>query len=126
MAEAAGLTIPPHNIEAEEAVIGAVLIDPESYFDVAQFLEACDFYLVKHRWIWEAFATLHDNRTPIDLLTVQEELERRSQLAEIGGPAYLTRLVTLTPTAFNAAAYGRSRSRPRCPRTARWPTSPSR
>lgn len=107
MAEAAGLTIPPHNIEAEEAVIGSVLIDPESYFDVAQFLEASDFYLVKHRWVWEAFATLHDNRTPIDLLTVQEELERRSQLAEIGGPAYLTRLVTLTPTAFNAAAYGR-------------------
>ncbi len=107
MAEAAGLTTPPHNIEAEEAVIGAVLIDPESFFDVAQFLKADDFYLVKHRWIWDVFAALHDNRTPIDLLTTQEELERRNQLGEVGGPAYLTRLITLTPTAFNAPAYGR-------------------
>ncbi|MBM4423274.1 MAG: replicative DNA helicase [Chloroflexi bacterium] len=103
----AGLTTPPHNIEAEEAVIGSVLIDPESFFDVAQFLKAADFYLVKHRWIWDVFTSLHDNRTPIDLLTAQEELDRRGQLAEVGGPAYLTRLITLTPTAFNAPAYGR-------------------
>ncbi len=107
MTDSAGLTTPPHNIEAEEAVIGSVLIDPESFFDVAQFLQADDFYIVKHRWIWEVFVTLHDTRTPLDLLTVQEELERREQLGETGGPAYLTRLVTLTPTAFNAAAYGR-------------------
>lgn len=107
MAETAGLTLPPHNLEAEEAVIGSVLIDPESFFDVAQFLHGDDFYLVKHRWIWDAFTALHDHRTPIDLLTVQQELDRLNQLAEIGGPAYLTRLVTLTPTAFNASAYGR-------------------
>lgn len=97
---------PPHNIEAEEAVLGSVLIDPESYFDVAQFLKPEDFYLVKHQWVWDVFMTLHDSRIPIDLLTVQDELEKRSQLGEIGGPAYLTRLITLTPTAFNAAAYG--------------------
>ena len=107
MADSAGLTTPPHNIEAEEAVIGSVLIDPESFFDVAQFLKADDFYIVKHRWIWGVFVALHDLRSPIDLLTVQEELERRAQLAEVGGPAYLTRLITLTPTAFNAPAYGR-------------------
>lgn len=107
MADSAGLTTPPHNLEAEEAVIGSVLIDPESFFDVAQFLKPDDFYIVKHRWIWEVFVALHDTRTPIDLLTVQEELERREQLGETGGPPYLTRLVTLTPTAFNAAAYGR-------------------
>lgn len=107
MADSAGLTTPPHNIEAEEAVIGSVLIDPESFFDVAQFLKPDDFYIVKHRWIWGVFVALHDLRSPIDLLTVQEELERRAQLAEVGGPAYLTRLITLTPTAFNAPAYGR-------------------
>jgi replicative DNA helicase len=107
MADSAGLTTPPHNIEAEEAVIGSVLIDPESFFDVAQFLKPEDFYIVKHRWIWAVFVALHDLRSPIDLLTVQEELARREQLAEVGGPAYLTRLVTLTPTAFNAPAYGR-------------------
>jgi replicative DNA helicase len=107
VADTAGLTTPPHNTDAEEAVIGSVLIDPESFFDVAQFLKAEDFYLVKHRWIWAVFVALHDARTPIDLLTVQEELESREQLGEVGGPAYLTRLVTLTPTAFNAPAYGR-------------------
>ena len=101
------LITPPHNIEAEEALIGSVLIDPESFFDVAQFLKPEDFYIVKHRWVWDVFVTLHDARTPIDLLTVQDELEKRNQMGEVGGPAYLTRLVTLTPTAYNAAAYGR-------------------
>ena len=101
------LITPPHNIEAEEAMIGSVLIDPESFFDVAQFLKPEDFYIVKHRWVWDVFVTLHDARTPIDLLTVQDELEKRNQMGEVGGPAYLTRLVTLTPTAYNAAAYGR-------------------
>lgn len=102
-----GLVTPPHHLEAEEAVLGSVLIDPESFFDVAQFLKPDDFYSVKHGWVWDVFTYLHDLRTPIDLLTVQDELERRGQLGEIGGPAYLTRLVTLTPTAYNAAAYGR-------------------
>lgn len=101
----AGLTTPPHNIEAEEAVIGAVLIDPESFYDVAQFLKADDFYITRHKWIWQVLADLHDNRSAIDLLTVQEELDRREQLAEVGGPSYLTRLITLTPTAFNAPSY---------------------
>jgi len=102
-----GLITPPHNLEAEEAVLGSVLIDPESFFDVAQFLKPEDFYSVKHGWIWDVFVSLHDGRSPVDLLTAQDELERRGQLGEVGGPAYLTRLVTLTPTAYNAAAYGR-------------------
>ena len=107
MADSQNSLTPPHNLEAEEAVVGSVLIDPESFFDVAQFLKAEDFYLVKHRWVWEVFVSLHDARSPVDLLTVQDELDKRGQLAEVGGPAYLTRLITLTPTAFNAAAYGR-------------------
>src|SRR3989304_5380231 len=101
------LITPPHNIEAEEALIGSVLIDPESFFDVAQFLKPEDFYIVKHRWGWDVFGSLHGGRTPIDLLTVQDELEKRNQMGEVGGPAYLPRLVTLPPTAYNAAAYGR-------------------
>ena len=101
------LNTPPYNIEAEEAVLGSVLIDPESFFDVAQFLKADDFHTVKHQWIWDVFVYLHDHGSPIDLLTTQNELEKRSQLNEVGGAAYLTRLVTLTPTAYNAAAYGK-------------------
>src|SRR5574340_1746852 len=88
----------PHNRESEEAVVGAVLINPEAYYDVAQFLKADDFYIHRHRWIWEAYTRLHESRTPIDLLTVTEEIDRVGQLEEIGGPAFLTSLVNQGPT----------------------------
>ncbi len=97
----------PHNREAEEAVVGAVLINPEVYYDLAQFLQPDDFYIVRHRWIWEAFQRLHERRVPVDFLTVSEELEKANQLAEIGGPAYLTALINQVPTSLHAEAYGR-------------------
>lgn len=100
-------TVVPHSREAEEAVVGAVLINPEVYYDIAQFLTAEDFYIHRNRWIWEAFVRLHEARTPIDLLTLSEELERAGQLAEIGGSAYLTSLINQVPTSLNAEAYGR-------------------
>src|SRR5512141_2128538 len=99
-------TAVPHSREAEEAVVGAVLINPEVYYDVAQFLQADDFYIHRHRWIWEAFASLHEQRIPVDLLTLGEELDRKGQLAEIGGPAYLTALVNQVPSSLNAESYG--------------------
>src|SRR5574342_147479 len=97
----------PHSREAEEAVVGAVFINPEVYFDVAQFLSADDFYIHRLRWIWEAFTSLHEQRIPFDLLTVSNELEKRNQLSEIGGPAYLTSLVNQVPSSLNAESYGR-------------------
>ncbi len=97
----------PHNREAEEAVVGAVLINPEAYYDLAQFLQADDFYIVRHRWIWEAFTRLHEKRIPVDFLTVSEELESAGQLEEIGGPAYLTALLNQVPTSLHAEAYGK-------------------
>jgi len=96
----------PHNREAEEAVIGSVMINPEAYYDVAQFLQADDFYIVRNRWIWEAYTRLHERRAPIDFLTVQEELERSSVLADVGGPAYLTALVNQVPSSLHADTYG--------------------
>ncbi len=95
----------PHNRQAEEAVLGSVLINPESYFDVTQILDADYFYIIRNRWIWEVFTYLHENRSPIDILTVSEELENRGQLEEIGGQAYLMMLVNQTPSSLNAAAY---------------------
>jgi len=97
----------PHSREAEEAVVGAVLINPDVYYDVAQFLQADDFYIHRLRWIWEAYTRLHEGRTPVDLLTVTEELDRMNQLIELGGPAYLTALVNQVPTSMHAEAYGR-------------------
>jgi replicative DNA helicase len=100
-------TAVPHSREAEEAVVGAVFINPEVYYDVAQFLAADDFYIHRHKWIWETFTSLHEQRIPIDLLTVSDELDRRGQLGEIGGPAYLTSLVNQVPSSLNAESYGR-------------------
>jgi replicative DNA helicase len=97
----------PHAIEAEEAVLGCVLINPEAYFEVAPILRPDDFYLHKHRWIWDAFVGLHDQRLPIDIITVAEELERHNQLGEVGGSAYLTRLINAVPTSLHAEAYAR-------------------
>ncbi len=97
----------PHSREAEEAVIGAVLINPEAYYDVAQFLRPDDFYIHRHRWVWEAFTRLQERRMPIDFLTVVEELDQIGQLAEVGGPAYLTALINNVPTSLHAEAYGR-------------------
>jgi replicative DNA helicase len=97
----------PHAVEAEEAVLGCVLINPESYFEVSHFLRPDDFYLHKHRWIWNAFISLHEQRLPIDALTVSEELERHNQLSEVGGPGFLARLINAVPTSLHAEAYGR-------------------
>src|ERR1044071_3305824 len=98
-------TAVPHSREAEEAVVGAVFINPEVYYDVAQFLSADDFYIHRHKWIWDAFTNLHEQRTPIALLRVSNELARRGKLAEGGGPAYLTSLVNQVPSSLNAESY---------------------
>jgi replicative DNA helicase len=96
-----------YSLEAEEAVLGCVLINPDAYFEIAHFLKPDDFYLHKHRWIWDAFMHLHDQRLPVDLITVSEELQRRNELEETGGTAYLTHLINTVPTSLHAEAYGR-------------------
>src|SRR3989304_5128012 len=96
----------PHSREAEEAVIGAVLINPEAYNEVAAFLQLEDFYIHRHRFIWEAITYLHQRRSPVDFLTVTEELDRAGKLAEVGGPAYIITLINATPTSLHAEAYG--------------------
>jgi len=98
---------PPHSREAEESVVGSVMINPDVYYECAQFLCADDFYIHRHRWIWEAFTALHEKRAPIDLLTVADELAVRGLLEELGGPSYLTALVSNTPTSLNAEYYAK-------------------
>jgi replicative DNA helicase len=97
----------PFSREAEEAVLGSVLINPDAYFEVADFLKSSDFHIHRHRFIWEAYTRLNASRTPLDLLTVCDELERDNKLAEVGGSAYLTGLINQVPTSLNAEAYGR-------------------
>jgi replicative DNA helicase len=97
----------PHNIEAEQAVLGALLIDPDAIFKVNTFLHAADFYVERHHWVYDAILTLHERREAIDFVTLCDELERRERLAELGGAAYLTSLINATPTALNIEHYGR-------------------
>ncbi len=96
----------PHSREAEEAVIGAVLINPEAYYDVAQFLAADDFYIHRNKWVWETFVSLHDRNEAIDLVTVTEDLDQQGHLADIGGAAYITKLINNVPSSLHAEAYG--------------------
>ncbi len=96
----------PHSREAEEAVIGAVLINPEAYYDVAQFLQPEDFYIHRNRWIWETFMALHDRNEAIDIVTITEELDQKGHLADIGGAAYITKLLNNVPSSLHAEAYG--------------------
>ncbi len=98
--------LPPHHREAEEAVLGSVLIHPEVYDELAEILCANDFYIQRNGWIWEAFTSLREQGQPVDYLTVVNELEQRSRLAEIGGPAYVMGLINRTPSSLHAAAYG--------------------
>jgi replicative DNA helicase len=105
--QASGPQLVPHSREAEEAVIGSVLINPEAYYDVADFLTGEDFHIHRLRWVWDAFTHLHEQRIPIDLLTVTEELDKQGHLAEIGGAAFLTQLLNNVPTSLHAESYGR-------------------
>ena len=95
----------PHSVEAEEAVLGSVLIDPEAMFRVSPLLHADDFFIVKNGWVWDVLLTLHERREPIDFLTVCKELEAREQLAEAGGAAYVSHLIDAVPTAIHAEGY---------------------
>jgi replicative DNA helicase len=97
----------PHSREAEEAVLGSVMVNPEAYYDVAPFLKANDFYVQRNKWVWETFTRLHEQRMPIDFLTVSDELDSLGLLEEVGGSAYLTDLINNVPTSLHAEAYGR-------------------
>lgn len=99
----------PHNIEAESAVLGSVIISPEMYYELEGLITADDFYIHRNRWVWEAFAELHKKKTPIDLLTLTDEIDRTAgRLAELGGAAYLTKLLNSSPSSINAPAYAKS------------------
>jgi replicative DNA helicase len=97
----------PANLEAERAVLGSLLIDPDAIIKIASFLRAEDFYRERHAWLYEAMMALHDRREPLDFVTVVDELERRGHLHEVGGPAYITDLISGTPSAMYVDHYAR-------------------
>lgn len=99
--------VPPHDLEAERSVIGAILIDPESIVKVVEFLFPKHFYRQAHAQIFEAIRNLYDKREPTDLITVPDELRRVKALDKVGGITYLTELVESVPTAANIEHYAK-------------------
>ncbi|MCO5182357.1 MAG: replicative DNA helicase [Anaerolineae bacterium] len=99
--------LPPHNLEAEEAVLGSLLIDPDAIFEVSSFLKPDAFYREQNRWIYDAILDLNDRREPLDFITLTAILRQRDQLEELGGEGYLIDLINAVPTSVNAQYYGR-------------------
>ena len=99
--------LPPQSLEAEQSVLGAILIDRDAIIEVAEFLRPADFYRQANSKIYSAALELFERREPIDIVTVAETLERRDELEAIGGRAYLSSLSNETPTAVHVTQYAR-------------------
>jgi replicative DNA helicase len=99
--------LPPQNLEAEQAVLGGVLIDNSVLPQVVEILQAQDFYRAGHRRIFEAMVALFERDDSIDLITVREILEQKNHLEDAGGTAYLASLIDMVPTAANVSFHSR-------------------
>lgn len=97
--------LPPQNIEAEAAVLGAILVNKEAMDKVSDIINDRDFYRHDHRIVFRAMTRLYEKRSPIDLVTLTNELESLKQLEEVGGAAYLAQLVNNVPTALHVGRY---------------------
>jgi replicative DNA helicase len=98
----------PHSIDAENAVLGSIIINPECLPMVKGIIDQPDeFYIQRNQWIFAAVCSIEDRHLAIDILTVADELERTNKLSQAGGPSYITQLVANTPTSNNAESYAK-------------------
>jgi replicative DNA helicase len=96
---------PPQSVDVEASLLGAIIIDPDAIVKVADIVRPIDFYDDRHRMIYEGARRLYEQQSPIDVLTLSEELKAEGVLKEVGGSAYLTQLTNTVPTATNAEQY---------------------
>lgn len=99
------LKVPPQSLEAEQSVLGALLLDTDAIVKIIDSLQAKDFYKFAHEKIYEAIVDLYNNKEPIDLVTLTNRLEEKKLVDEVGGSSYLVSLVESTPTAINIVSY---------------------
>ena len=90
----------PNNLQAEEAVLGSLFIDPDAIWQIAPVLNAADFYDPKHRYIYKAMQSVSNRGDRIDLLTLNTELENIGRLDAVGGSAFVMRLTEVVPSAL--------------------------
>src|SRR3954471_25088609 len=95
----------PYTLEAEEAVLGSLLIDRDAVIKIAPFLKPTDFYRETNGWIYETILDLYHRREPADVVLLAGELDRQGKLEQVGGYAYLFHLVNATPTAVHVEYY---------------------
>ena len=104
-----GEKLPPHDVDAEEAVIGSLLIDGSAIFKVAPILAPLDnkssFYTERNAWIYDACLSLYERDEAINQITVAQELDRQGKLEACGGAAYLSRLISICPTSLDIEDY---------------------
>ena len=105
--------VPPQNLEAEESVLGAMMISPGAIAAVSEILDASDFYRESHAKIYRAALQLYGKNEPVDAITLTNELEQRGELEAIGGRVRLHELARLVPATANARHYARDRPRER-------------
>src|ERR687891_2612741 len=99
--------VPPQNLEAEESVLGAMMLSPGAIGAVSEILDAGDFYRESHSKIYRAALGLYARGEPVDAITLVDELEERGELEDVGGRARIHELAALVPAAANAAHYAR-------------------
>ncbi len=97
--------LPPQSLEAEQSVLGSLILDKDAIIKIADIISAEDFYEEKHRLIYLAIIALYDERSSIDILTVSNKLEEGASLEKIGGTSYLTTLVNTVPSAAHVVHY---------------------
>ena len=100
-----GLRLPPHSVEAEQSVLGGLMLDSAAWDQVADRVVAEDFYRNDHQLIFEAVAALIERNQPCDAVTLSGHLESQGLLDQVGGLSYLGSLARDTPTAANIRAY---------------------
>src|SRR5713101_2084112 len=99
--------VPPQNIEAEQSVLGAILLDNDAINQTIEILTAEDFYRESHREIFRSMVALDDRSQPVDAITLTEALRTKGALEMVGGPGYIAELAATVPTAANVAHYAR-------------------
>lgn len=100
-----GASTPPQNLDVEASLLGSLLIDNDSFIKIGDMLQPDDFFDEKHRTIFTAMRALHDKRSPVDILTLSEQLKSKDQLNAVGGASYLTELTNYVPTAAHMEQY---------------------
>ncbi len=105
MSNASGAMVPPHSLDAEKSVLGAILIDKEAIIKISDFLHSEDFYHDAHRMIYEAIFELYDKRSPVDMVTLTTLLENKNQLKTVGGASYIALISNEVPTSTHIFQY---------------------